>query len=231
MTHVPAQDLNHLEGQNSHDETAGLQVTGPQVVRSAGGHLRLLGTMAVVGLAATTLTGLATGAFFTDTQAITANAFTTGTVKLGVTPATAAVTAGNLAPGDNMYGQVTVSNTGTLSERYSVLGTSDATDNNFLAAQLQLTIKTGVTSCTAAGFGAAGSAVVSGPTPFGSTTGTKLLGDAATGTQAGDRTLAAGATENLCIQVSLPSVTGNPYQGKSTTAVFRFDSEQTANNP
>lgn len=197
----------------------------------SGGRLHLLGTLAVVGLAATTLTGLATGAFFTDTQSITANAFTTGTVKLGVTPtATAAVATGNMAPGDSIYGQVGVTNTGTLSERYAVLSTTDATDANFLASQLQMTVKSGVTTCSAAGFGATGT-VVYGPSVFGSTTGTKVIGDAATGTQPGDRTLAAGATENLCFQVSLPSAAGNPYQAKTTTAVFRFDSEQTANNP
>lgn len=196
---------------------------------SSGNRLRLLGTLAVVGLAATTLTGLTTGAFFTDTQTIPGNAFTTGTVKLGVTPATAAVTTGNMAPGDSIYGQVVVTNTGSLSERYAVLSTSDATDANFMAAQLQMTVKTGVTTCTATGFGATGT-VAYGPSVFGSTTGTKVIGDAATGQSTGDRTLAAGVSENLCVQVSLPTTTGNTYQAKTTTAVFRFDSEQTANN-
>ena len=220
MTYLPARDAR------ADDRRAGDE----PVEHRSGGAVRLLGTLAVVGLAATTLTGLATGAFFTDTRSITANAFTTGTVKLGVAPATAAVTTGNMAPGDSVYGQVGVTNTGTLSERYAVLSTSDATDANFLAAQLQMTVKSGVTSCTAAGFGATGT-VVYGPSVLGTTTGTKVIGDAATGAQAGDRTLAAGATENLCVQVSLPSATGNAYQARSTTAVFRFDSEQTANNP
>ena len=191
---------------------------------------RLLATLAIVGVAGTTLTGLTTGALFTDTQSVTANTFTTGTVKIGPTPVTAAITAGNMAPGDSVYGTVLVSNTGTLSERYAVLSTSDATDANFLAAQLVLTVKVGVTTCSSAGFGATGTTLYGGSI-LGATTGTKLIGDAATGAQAGDRTLASGASETLCAQVSLPIATGNPYQGKTTTAVLRFDSEQTANNP
>ena len=192
---------------------------------------RLLATVAIVGIAGTTLTGLTTGALFTDTQSVTANAFTTGTVKLGLTPAaTPAITASNMAPGDSVYGTVLVSNTGTLSERYAVLSTTDVTDANFLAAQLVLTVKVGVTTCTAAGFGATGTTLYGGGI-LGATAGTKLIGDAATGAQAGDRTLASGASETLCAQVSLPITAPNAYQAKTTTAVLRFDSEQTANNP
>lgn len=66
---------------------------------------------------------------------------------------------------------------------------------------------------------------------LGSTAGTKVLGDAATGAQAGDRTLASGANEVLCLQVSLPIATGNTYSNRTTTAVLRFDAEQTVNNP
>jgi hypothetical protein len=61
--------------------------------------------------------------------------------------------------------------------------------------------------------------------------GTKVIGDSAAGQQTGDRTLAAGGSEVLCLQVSLPSATGNTYQAKTTTATFTFDAEQTTNNP
>jgi len=49
--------------------------------------------------------------------------------------------------------------------------------------------------------------------------------------QAGDRTLAASASEILCFNVSLPSGTGNAYQGLTSTATFAFQAEQTTNNP
>ena len=194
------------------------------------GRRRLAVTVGVVGLAGTALTGMATGALFTATQSVGANTFTTGTVAIGVTPVKAALTASNMAPGDSIYGTLVVTNPGTLAHRYSVLSTTDAADNNFLAAQLGLTIKVGVTACTSAGFGLTGTAVY-GSGVLGSVAGTKTIGDAATGNQLGDRTLAASASETLCAQVTLPLATGNTYQAKTTTAIFRFDAEQTANNP
>lgn len=191
---------------------------------------RLVTGLCVLGVAGIGITSLVTGAFFTDTQSIGSNTFTTGTVKLGLTPVTNAVSLPNMAPGDTVYGPITVSNTGSLALRYAMLSTSDATDANFLAAQLQMTVKTGIAaaSCNAAGW--SGGAVASPAAAFGSTTGTKVFGDAAVGFQTGDRTLAAAATEVLCVQVTLPFSTGNTYQNKTTTAVFRYDAEQTANN-
>lgn len=198
--------------------------TGPHERR------RLLMGIVVLVVALGGLTSLATGAFFTDSQSVSGNTFSTGTVKLGVTPATAAVTFSGMAPGDTVTAPISVQNSGTLSERYSVLSTTDATDANFLAAQLQMTAKTGVTTCTNAGFSGSGTSVY-GPGVLGSTAGTKVIGDAAQGSQTGDRTLAAGATESLCVQVTLPTSTGNSYQNKTTTATLKFDAEQTTNNP
>lgn len=186
--------------------------------------------LVMLGVSVVGLTSVVTGAFFTDSQSVGANVFTTGSVDIGVTPATAAITMATMAPGDTVTAPLTVSNDGSLAQRYSVLSTTDATDANFLAAQLQMTIKTGVTACTNAGFTATGTSVRAAGV-LGSTAGTKVIGDPAAGAQTGDRTLAAGASEVLCIQVSLPSATGNSYQGKTTTATFRFDAEQTVNNP
>jgi hypothetical protein len=204
---------------------------------SAAGHdeprrerRRLLVGLLVVAVALAGLTTVVTGAFFTGTQSVTGNTFSTGTVKLGVSPSSAALTFSTMAPGDSVTAPLTVSNTGTLGQRYAVLSTTDATDADFLAAQLQMTIKSGVTTCTTAGFAATGS-VLFGPGVLGSTTGTKVIGDAAQGAQAGDRSLAAGASEVLCAQVTLPTATGNAYQNAATTATLRFDAEQTTNNP
>ena len=58
----------------------------------------------------------------------------------------------------------------------------------------------------------------------------KIVGDNTTGAQAGDRTLAAAATEYLCFQVSLPLSTSNSFVSAATTATFTFDAEQTKNN-
>jgi len=194
------------------------------------GRHRYAGTIVVVALSLVGLSTLVTGAYFTSTQTIGANTFSTGTVSLGATPASTAISFANMAPGDSVTAPITVSNTGTLAYRYSLLSTSDATDANFLAAQLQLSVRVGVTACTNAGFALTGSSLY-GPGVLGSTAGTKVLGDAAQGAQAGDRTLAAGASEVLCLQATLPTSTGNTYQNKTTTASFRFDAEQTVNNP
>jgi hypothetical protein len=59
---------------------------------------------------------------------------------------------------------------------------------------------------------------------------TAKFGSSAQGSDSGDRTLNAGANETLCFRISLPSGTGNSYQGATTTTTFTFDAEQTSNN-
>ena len=72
--------------------------------------------------------------------------------------------------------------------------------------------------------------VLYGPADLGSTMGTNVIGDPATGAQAGDRTLAASGGDTLCFRVELPLATGNAFQGLTTTPSFGFESEQTKNN-
>ncbi len=184
--------------------------------------------LGILGISVLGFSSVATGAFFTDTATAANNTFTTGTVKIGATPATAALTLPNMAPGDTVTAPLAVTNSGTLAQRYAVVSTTDATDANTLAAQLKLVIKTGVTTCTTAGFAATGTQVYTGV--LGSTAGTKTIGDSATGAQTGDRNLSAGASENLCAQVTLPTTTDNTFQAKTTTATLTFNAEQTANN-
>ena len=99
-----------------------------------------------------------------------------------------------------------------------------------LAAQLDLTIKTGVTTCTNAEFDTDG-AVIYGPADLGSIAGIDVIGDPAQGDQGGERTLAASANEDLCFNVELPSATNDTFQGLTTTATFTFEAEQTSSNP
>ncbi|MBI4199044.1 MAG: hypothetical protein HY535_01030 [Chloroflexi bacterium] len=202
------------------------------------GHLGFLGTLAggsvgrlllaglLFGTAAATALTAATGAIFTDTQSVGANTFSTGTVDVSTSPTSAVVSFSGMAPGDKVTNAVTVTNAGSLQLRYAVKST---TTENTLAAQLDMTIKTGVTACTNAGFGSDGT-VVYGPGDLGSTSGLNVVGDPTQGSQGGDRTLNASASEALCVQASLPVGTGNSFQNLSTTATFEFVSEQTANN-
>jgi predicted ribosomally synthesized peptide with SipW-like signal peptide len=190
-------------------------------------HLsRILFVLLVVGVVAASL-GVASNAIWTDSQNVDANVFSTGTIDISTDPITALVTFSDMAPGDQVTNPITVTNAGSLELRYAV--TSDTTEDT-LAAQLDLTIKTGVTTCTNVGFDTDGT-VIYGPGDLGSTTGTDVIGDPTQGDDTGDRTLAASADEDLCLNVELPSATGNSFQGLTTTATFAFAAEQTANNP
>jgi spore coat-associated protein N len=181
----------------------------------------LIGSVVIAG----SLLGSGVSAFFTDTQSVGANTFTAGTVDLTASPATAAISYSNMAPGDVVTNPVTVSNAGTLAMRYALSSTATNVDTKGLKDQLTLAIKTedaggGCTAFT-------GTSLYSGD--LDSTAG-KLIGDSATGSQAGDRALAAGVSEVLCLRATLPSATGYVFQAATTTATFSFDAEQTKNN-
>jgi len=187
---------------------------------------KLTSTIIVLALFVTFI-ALGVMALFTDTASVPSNAFSTGTVDINTSPTSALVTFSNMAPGDAVVNPVTVSNGGSLALRYAVTST---TTENTLAAQLDLTIKSGVTTCTTGGFDADGT-VLYGAADLGSTTGVNVIGDPTQGANTGDRTLAASGSEVLCFKVSLPLSTGNTFQGLTSTATFAFQSEQTTNNP
>ena len=183
--------------------------------------------LAALAVAVAVMSVPTTTALLTDADPIGANQFVTGTVDISVAPASAVLTAAGMFPGDKVTAPIVVTNSASQAFRYAIVGT---TTENTLAAQLDLTVKTGVTACTNAGFDSTGT-VLAGPADLGSTTGRALLGSTATGAQAGDRTLAGSAAETLCLQVSLPTTTSNAYENLSTTATLTFAAEQTANNP
>jgi predicted ribosomally synthesized peptide with SipW-like signal peptide len=173
------------------------------------------------------LMSLSALALFTDTASVPSNTFSTGTVDISTSSdGVALLTFSDMAPGDQVTAPITVSNDGSLELRYAVTST---TTENTLAAQLDLTIKSGVTACPNAGFGADGT-VLYGPAALGNTTPINVIGNPSAGADTGDRTLAAGTDETLCFNLSLPLGTGNSFQNTSTTATFAFIAEQTANN-
>lgn len=190
---------------------------------------RPLLALATVALAITSIgTGVFSLALFTSTATVGANTFTAGTIVIGTSPTTALLTASNMMPGDSVTAPITVSNTGTSQLRYAVTAATTDPDTKALRTQLTVGVKSGVTTCTTAGYGASGTTVTSA-TVLGTTT-LNVFGDPTTGAQAGDRTLNSGANETLCFQVTLPLATGNAYQGATATTTFSFVAEQTANN-
>jgi hypothetical protein len=184
------------------------------------------GIFLFAAVSVTTLFVAVTGAVFSDTQSVGGNTFVTGDVEISTSPSSAIVALNPMAPGDVVTDDVVVSNAGSLALRYAVV--SDTTED-VLSSQLDLTIKSGVTTCSTAGFGVDGT-VVYGPANLGSTAGTNVIGDPAQGAQGGERTLAATSSETLCFQVSLPLATTSTYESLTTTATLDFVAEQTKNN-
>lgn len=191
--------------------------TKPRTPRiRAGRRLGILALLAASGVL-TLGAGTSTLALFTDSQNATAS-FSTGTIDLTASPTTV-FTASAIFPGDSGSQTVAVSNAGTGTLRYALSTSATNADGLGLATQLQLTITAG--ACPGSGAPLYGAGAL----------GSGAIGSSTQGAQAGDRTLAGGASEDLCFAWSLASTTGNAYQGAATTATFTFAAEQTANNP
>ena len=189
---------------------------------------KILTSLMIIAVLAVLVTAGAM-AVFTDQQTNPDNVFTTGTVILGIDPATAMFTVSNMTPGDVEYGGLEVTSDGSLELRYAMTTTADNTST--LDEQLDLTIDVvtgpGVDAIWYTADDVVGEANIYGPDGVLSSA---FFGDPAQGAQAGDRTLASGTSERLRFNATLPLDTGNSYQGTTCTVAFVFDAEQTANN-
>jgi hypothetical protein len=160
-----------------------------------------------------------TFATFTD-SGTSASTFSTGTVDLELNNevddayAFAALSTANMKPGDTKYAALTVENAGTLGYSYTM--TSAETETT-LSAELKLGAVIGAVTCDAAGYTTA----VAVPTNIVIANGN--LSAAAISTA---RTLAAAASEILCVRVELPSTAGDTFQGLTTTSTFTFSATQ-----
>ena len=189
----------------------------------------LLAALFTIGILST-LAGIAGYAVFTDTASVGSNTFTTGTIDISTAPTTALVTFTDMAPGDSVQPNagIVVTNVGPgpLVLRYAITST---TTEDVLAAELDLTIKTIDVTVPATPCDDFDGTTIYTTGDLGSTAGINVVGNPAQGSQAGDRTLAAGANETLCFRVALPIGSTGP-QGVTTTATFAFQAEQTKNN-
>lgn len=180
-------------------------------------HLKptLIGLLLAASLASLGA-GVSSLAIWTDSATSSAS-FSAGTVDLVVNPATV-LTVGTLAPGQSGSAELTVANSGTLALRYAMTSSSTDADGKALRGQLSLTVSAGACPSATALFGPA---ALSGA----------AFGNPAQGGHTGDRTLAAGESETLCFAWSLPSATGDAFQGATTATTFTFAAEQTVANP
>ena len=174
-------------------------------------------------------TSVLTFALFTDQETVAAD-FTTGTIILDAVKIDALVlTTTALMPGDTITDDVVVENDGTAQLRYAMTTSSTNADSKALRDALTLTVKTiDVTTPLVPCDNFDGTTVLAA-TVLGASTA--AIGNPSPGDQGADRVLNAGANETLCFRVTLPTGTGNAYQGATTTTTFTFDAEQTASNP
>lgn len=194
--------------------------------RSAGSGIKAVGVV-VTMLALLSALGIASFALFTDSETVGGNTFSSGSIDLTVSPASALVTLTTppMTPGDQYTAPLTVGNAGTVELRYAMTST---TTEDVLAGELVMTIKDGVTSCDNANWAASGTQIYTGV--LGTVATSSIFGSAAQGADTGDRAIAGGASEVLCFNVTLPLAATNAAQGITSTATFTFDAEQTANN-
>ncbi len=192
-------------------------------VKKKNNRKKLAASAALLLAAASALT-VTSLAVFTDQETVTSNAFTTGALDLTVGTNTALVTFTNMVPGDQVTNPLAVGNAASsLPLRYAMGTTMSAASDAGLSGELLLTVKSGVTACTNAGWAATGTIVYSGALNAGA------IGNPAQGAQPGDRALAVAANETLCFNVTLPL--SSTASGVAADATFTFDAEQTQNNP
>lgn len=190
--------------------------TGRRRPLSRTGKIRaVLALGAVVGLGT-----VATLAAWSDTGAATGT-FSTGSIDLKLQGQDGTVAVTNLSmttavPGTVVYANLPVSNAGTVPFTYGfTVASTNGTDTVPLNANLNWGIVSlgTATTCNATTYAAAALVPATNISP------TALLSAAPA---VSGRSLAVGATENLCFRVELPTAAPSGVQGKSTVATVSF---------
>lgn len=165
------------------------------------------------------LSGCVTGTFAYWTEAVTVSgaAFTAGAIdlkanNLDTVTGYTSMNLSTMVPGNSMAGVLTIKNTGTAPLKYTAATTATNTDGKNLMGNLIVKV-TGATSVT----GSSPTMTCGGTTITGSQT---TLNGSLISTA---RLLAAGASETVCVQVSLPAAASSTLQGATTNVVFTFN--------
>jgi spore coat-associated protein N len=189
---------------------------------------RLIGSFAVVGVAAA-MAGLGTFATFTSSTSAT-HTISSGTVSiaLGATGASTnrlTVGASNVVPGDTIQRAVDLINNGGASadNLSSIVLTTTASPSSLLDTEatngLQMVIEKCSVPWTEAGTAPAYTYTCSG------TTATVLASRAAIGASlplSGLASLSTGSTDHLRVTLTLPSTAPNTMQGLTSTISYNF---------
>ncbi len=182
-------------------------------------------TVASIGVGATSL------AVFTDTETVDGT-FTAGTIILDATKIDAlSLTNANMMPGDSNTGSVDVENVGTNELRYSLNTTSTSVagpNGGVLNAALTVEVRTVDATTPLVKCDDFDGTVLQASEVLGASN--VMFGSVSPTDGTGDRTVAAAATDVLCIRVSLPLATDETFQGATAVTTFTFNAEQTQNN-
>lgn len=158
-------------------------------------------------------------AFWTDEATVTGGTFEAGTLDLALSGAendpagfTSSFALTNMLPGHSRAAVVTVENAGTTDFTYTASGTAPGA----LAPSLRFRV---VPGGTVSGSGAAQTCTGGDPTYDG------RLGGGTRAVIPGNRPLASGVDETVCVQAYLPTG-AESGQGLSTTSTFVFRAKQ-----
>jgi predicted ribosomally synthesized peptide with SipW-like signal peptide len=171
------------------------------------------------------LAASATGtyAYWTDSATVSGTTITSGSIDLFVNggnndTAFTTMSLSNMVPGNSAAGVITVKNNGNSPLTYYVDGAASNADGKGLGAAMTVKVTADATrSGSSPNWTCAGSALAN----TGSSFSANLV------QSANPRMLAAGASETLCIQATLPSsVTGTGLQNASTNVSFTFNASQ-----
>ncbi len=147
-------------------------------------------------------------ATFADSELIGVNRLGAATLDLEVGNLDVDLEATNLAPGDEVTGTLELVNAGDLPLRYALTASSSG---GLLADWLRWDVWAGTCAASPGASGLVAEGLQIGVSRR------AVVGDVATGAQPGDRTLAVGASETLCLQATLPIAAPNEVQGAITT--------------
>ncbi len=191
--------------------------------------LKVLGSIAVLGVAAS-IAGLGTFASFTSSTSAS-QSISSGTVSIALGASGPAnrlsVAASNLVPGDTVQRAVDLTSSSSDPLGSVTLQTSAAPSNALVTDPNGLTVK--VDKCSVAW-------TESGTAPAYTYTCSGTTSSILAATQAGNTSTLANlaaltsgsSTDHLLVTLTLPSAAGNSLQGLSTTITYSFNGTQRA---
>ncbi len=174
----------------------------------------------VIGLGLAALAGPVAIAFgaqrgqaaFGDSETFGLNRVTSASVSIEVGANTVPIETATMAPGDRLFGEITFENQGSLPLRYSLAADTVTTGSVSLLDVLRWKIWPSLAGGTCSPSSAAGRMLFDGVMNQ-----ANVLGDPAIGDDPGDRLVAVGRTDVLCMEVELPIGVSDEYQAVGAT--------------